>query len=229
MESLGKAAVAEFVATFALVFVGAGAVILASGRFPRPPRGRARARPGPRDHGLGGRTRLGRPREPRRHDRPVDRGEGHHPARRRHHRRPARRCRPRGAPAPLRGRGRGVRGRRRRRARPRTGHLGGQGDRDRGDLTFFLVFAVFGTAVDDRGPWNKTAGFHDRSRDRVRHHRVRPVHGRGDEPRALVRSGAGRGRLERRDRLDRGADRRGIIAGVLYATVFLRSKEPATP
>ena len=26
-------------------------------------------------------------------------------------------------------------------------------------LTFFLVFAVFGTAVDDRGPWNKTAGF----------------------------------------------------------------------
>ena len=24
-------------------------------------------------------------------------------------------------------------------------------------LTFFLVFAVFGTAVDDRGPWNKTA------------------------------------------------------------------------
>ena len=26
-------------------------------------------------------------------------------------------------------------------------------------LTFFLVFAVFGTAVDDRGLWNKTAGF----------------------------------------------------------------------
>ena len=24
--------------------------------------------------------------------------------------------------------------------------------------TFFLVFAVFGTAVDDRGPWSKTAG-----------------------------------------------------------------------
>jgi glycerol uptake facilitator-like aquaporin len=31
MESLGKAAVAEFVATFALIFVGAGAVILAVG------------------------------------------------------------------------------------------------------------------------------------------------------------------------------------------------------
>src|SRR5687768_2664053 len=30
MESLGKAAVAEFVATFALIFVGAGAVIVAS-------------------------------------------------------------------------------------------------------------------------------------------------------------------------------------------------------
>ena len=26
-------------------------------------------------------------------------------------------------------------------------------------LTFFLVFAVFGTAVDDRGPFDKTAGF----------------------------------------------------------------------
>ncbi|HJQ72086.1 MAG TPA: aquaporin, partial [Actinomycetota bacterium] len=26
-------------------------------------------------------------------------------------------------------------------------------------LTFFLVFVVFGTAVDDKGPWNKTAGF----------------------------------------------------------------------
>ena len=25
-------------------------------------------------------------------------------------------------------------------------------------LTFFLVFAVFGTAVDERGPWSKTAG-----------------------------------------------------------------------
>ena len=32
MESLGKAAVAEFVATFALIFVGAGAVILAVDR-----------------------------------------------------------------------------------------------------------------------------------------------------------------------------------------------------
>ena len=31
MESLGKAAVAEFIATFALIFVGAGAVILAVG------------------------------------------------------------------------------------------------------------------------------------------------------------------------------------------------------
>ena len=30
MESLGKAAVAEFVATFALVFIGAGAVITSS-------------------------------------------------------------------------------------------------------------------------------------------------------------------------------------------------------
>jgi len=40
----------------------------------------------------------------------------------------------------------------------REGIAAGKGIVIEATTTFFLVFAVFGTAVDPRGPWSKTAG-----------------------------------------------------------------------
>jgi glycerol uptake facilitator-like aquaporin len=67
--------------------------------------------------------------------------------------------------------------------------------------TFFLVFAVFGTLVDDRGA-------HDRTRARLRHAGVLPLHRRRHEPRSVVGPGARHDGLLRLVRLDRGAGRR---------------------
>ena len=52
-----------------------------------------------------------------------------------------------------------LRRRRRRRPRRRGRVCGRQGIVIEAMLTFFLVWAVFGTAVDDQGPCEKTAGF----------------------------------------------------------------------
>ena len=49
----------------------------------------------------------------------------------------------------------------------------GQGVLIEAVLTFFLVFAVYGTAVDDQGPFAKTAGPDHRARADVRHLRRR--------------------------------------------------------
>jgi MIP family channel proteins len=96
-------------------------------------------------------------------------------------------------------------------------------------LTFFLVFAVFGTAVDDKGPWNKTAGFTiglviafdilafgtltGAAMNPARWFGPALIGGLWDD--ALVWTV--------------GPIAGGIIAGVLYTMVLLRGREPATP
>ncbi len=92
VESTGKAAVAEFVATFALIFIGAGAVILHSERTARPDGRRARARAGARDHGVGDGAHLRRARESGRGHRAVGDGQAADRAGRRADRRRAGRC-----------------------------------------------------------------------------------------------------------------------------------------
>ena len=71
VENTGKAAVAEFVATFALIFIGRGRGDRRRGRAAGPGRGGARPRARARDHGLGHRPHLRRAGQPRRHDRAV--------------------------------------------------------------------------------------------------------------------------------------------------------------
>ena len=78
-------------------------------------------------------------------------------------------------------------------------------------LTFFLVLAVFATAVDPRGAFKAVAGLRDRPRDHDGHPLRRPADRRGDEPGTRVRAGAGRERLAlvHLDLLRRPGGRRG--------------------
>ena len=57
-------------------------------------------------------------------------------------------------------------------------------------LTFLLMTAIFGTAVDDRAASMKLGGFGDRPHRGVRHSGRRAGHRRVDEPGPLVRAGA---------------------------------------
>ncbi len=75
-------------------------------------------------------------------------------------------------------------------------------------LTFFLVFAVFGTAVDDRGPWNKTAGFTIGLVIAFDILAFGPFTGAAMNPARWFGPGARRWALGRCRRLDRRADRR---------------------
>ena len=159
MESTGKAAVAEFVATFALIFVGAGAVILnangqldltgvalahglvlaimvsvtahISGGLVNPAVAISLWVTGKLPTARAGVLIAARARRCGRGRVPVE-----VPACRRSSSTPA------AAAAPALGDGIAV----------------GKGIVIEAVTTFFLVFAVFGTAVDDRGPFSKTAG-----------------------------------------------------------------------
>ena len=75
-------------------------------------------------------------------------------------------------------------------------------------LTFFLVWAVFGTAVDDRGAFAKTAGFTIGLVITIDIFVGASVHGRRDEPGQVVRSGPRHQRLGELVGLDRRTDRR---------------------
>ena len=158
MDNVGKAAVAEFVGTFALIFFGAGAIVMTGGGGSR--RDRARARAGDRHHGLGHGPDLRRGVQPGDPGRAVGHGQDADRSLGRLHRRPA----------VGGGGGRGhveVHPADARRSTPTNGGIPavasglalGKAVVIEAILTFFLVWAVFGTAVDDRGSFAITAGF----------------------------------------------------------------------
>ena len=82
-------------------------------------------------------------------------------------------------------------------------------------LTFLLMTAIFGTAVDERGKAVKIGGFGDRPDRGVRHSGRRAGHRRVDEPGPLVRAGARvqlfRLALVLLGRADRRGDRRRAV------------------
>ena len=229
MEGTGKAAVAEFVATFALVFVGAGAVILnANGQIDLT--GVALA------HGLvlaimvsvtvyisGGMVNpavavslwvTGKVSTPRAGALIVAQLAGAIA----------------GAflleflvPAELFGSGNG--------GIPALGDgvTIGKGILIEAVTTFFLVFAFFGTIVDDRGPFSKTAGLTIGLVIAFDIMAFGPYTGAATNPARWLGPA-----LATTDWADWyvwivGPIAGGIIAGVLYWSVFLKDKEPATP
>jgi MIP family channel proteins len=95
--------------------------------------------------------------------------------------------------------------------------------------TFFLVFAVFGTAVDERGPFSKTAGLTIGLVIAFDIMAFGPYTGAAMNPARWFGPA-----LATTDWADWyvwivGPIAGGIIAGVLYWSVFLRNEEPATP
>jgi len=96
-------------------------------------------------------------------------------------------------------------------------------------LTFFLVFAVFGTAVDDRGPWNKTAGLTIGLVIAFDIMAFGPFTGAAMNPARWFGPALVGGLWDNALVWIVGPIAGAIIAGVLYTTVFLRGKEPATP
>jgi MIP family channel proteins len=96
-------------------------------------------------------------------------------------------------------------------------------------LTFFLVFVVFGTAVDDRGPWNKTAGFTIGLVIAFDILAFGPFTGAAMNPARWFGPALVGGLWDDALVWIVGPIAGGIIGGVLYTTVFLRGKEPATP
>ena len=96
-------------------------------------------------------------------------------------------------------------------------------------LTFFLVFAVFGTAVDPRGPWTKTAGFTIGLVIAFDIMAFGPLTGAAMNPARWFGPALVAGVWDDAVVWIVGPIAGGIIASVLYATVFLRGREPATP
>ena len=95
--------------------------------------------------------------------------------------------------------------------------------------TFFLVFAVFGTVVDDRGPFSKTAGLTIGLVIAFDIMAFGPYTGAAMNPARWFGPA-----LATTDWIDWyvwivGPIAGGIIAGVLYWSMFLRDREPATP
>ncbi|MEP7059456.1 MAG: aquaporin [Actinomycetota bacterium] len=95
--------------------------------------------------------------------------------------------------------------------------------------TFFLVLAVFGTAVDDRGPWNKTAGLTIGLTIAFDILAFGPFTGAAMNPARWLGPALATSNLDNWYVWVAGPVSGGIIAAVLYWGVFLRGKEPATP
>ena len=96
-------------------------------------------------------------------------------------------------------------------------------------LTFFLVFAVFGTAVDDRGPFGKTAGL---TIGLVLTFDILvggPLTGASMNPARTLGPGLVSGSGANWWIFWVGPIGGGVVAAVLYWAAFLRGKEPATP
>ena len=96
-------------------------------------------------------------------------------------------------------------------------------------LTFFLVFVVFGTAVDDRGPWNKTAGFTIGLTIAFDILAFGPLTGAAMNPARWFGPALVGGLWDDAVVWIVGPIAGAIIAGVLYTMVLLRGSEPATP
>lgn len=96
-------------------------------------------------------------------------------------------------------------------------------------LTFFLVFVVFGTAVDDRGPWNKTAGFTIGLTIAFDILAFGPLTGAAMNPARWFGPALVGGQWANALVWIVGPIAGAIIAGVLYMTVLVRGREPATP
>ena len=95
--------------------------------------------------------------------------------------------------------------------------------------TFFLVLAVFGTAIDDRGPWGKTAGLTIGLTIAFDILAFGPFTGAAMNPARWLGPALANGDLTNWYVWIAGPLSGGVIAAVLYWGVFLRDKEPATP
>ena len=96
-------------------------------------------------------------------------------------------------------------------------------------LTFFLVFVVFGPAVDDKGPWNKTAGFTIGFTIAFDILAFGPLTGAAMNPARWFGPALVGGIWENAVVWIVGPISGAIIAGVLYTAVLLRGRDPATP
>ncbi len=96
-------------------------------------------------------------------------------------------------------------------------------------LTFFLVFAVFGTAVDDRGPSSKTAGLTIGLVIAFDIMAFGPLTGAAMNPARWFGPALAAGDFTNWWVWIVGPVSGSIIAAVTYWAVFLKGKEPATP
>lgn len=96
-------------------------------------------------------------------------------------------------------------------------------------LTFFLVFAVFGTAVDDRGPFGKTAGFTIGLVLAFDILAAGPLTGAAMNPARAFGPELAAGILTDWWVYWVGPIAGSVIAAVVYWAAFLKDEEPATP
>jgi MIP family channel proteins len=95
--------------------------------------------------------------------------------------------------------------------------------------TFFLVFAFFGTTVDDRGPFSKTAGLTIGLVITFDMLAFAPYTGAAMNPARWFGPAVATGDYANPLVWIVGPIAGGIIGGVLYWFMFLRDREPATP
>ena len=95
--------------------------------------------------------------------------------------------------------------------------------------TFFLVWSVFATAIDDRGPFAKTAGFTIGLTITFAILAIGPWTGAALNPARWLGPALAAGHWGDWYVWIVGPVAGGILAGVLYWGVYLRDKEPATP
>lgn len=96
-------------------------------------------------------------------------------------------------------------------------------------LTFFLVFAYFGTIVDERGPFSKTAGMTIGLVAAFNILAFAPYTGAAMNPARWFGPAVATGEFADSLVWIVGPIAGGIIAGVIYWAMFLRDREPATP
>lgn len=109
------------------------------------------------------------------------------------------------------------------------GYAAGKGIVLEAVMTFFLVFAVFGTAVDDRGPFNKTAGLTIGLVIAFDIMAFGPYTGAAMNPARWFGPALAAGTWSDWFVWIVGPIAGAIIAAVLYQSVFLKDRQPAAP